>query len=301
MPPFGIVEGESGGMPASYRPRRSLIEEVIARLGRPGGPFAIPAETRTPPTPVATPVASMNPNPETVAEIPQPSFAERYKTAEAALPPLNLPPSRADELQRQYEQTYVHPPKPTLGQTLGEAVRQLAPVGLGALFGGQAGAAGAAGGVEQYNLQQQALKEQRRKELQAGIEAQRGREYQLAERQLGQREADIRAILANQQKQAEDIAKEQRQPPTTRIIGSPQGDRMEQWNAGKRIWEDIGPAPTKADTSTSEFEYFIKTHPGADIQDWLKIKQQFEKSPKQSFEEQVAEDWLKKHPGKTLA
>jgi len=273
MPPFGIVEGESGGMPASYRPRRSPIDDFIARLGRLGGPFAIPDMTRTLPTPVATPAASMNPNPETVAEIPQPSFAERYKTAEAALPPLNLPPWRADELQRQYEQTYVHPPKPTFGQTLGEAVRQLAPVGLGALFGGQAGAAGAAGGVEQYNLQQQALKEQRRKEFQQGIEAQRGREERLAERELTQRGADIRAIMQEQTVADKEAALARRQAPTTRVLG----DRTQQWNADKRVWEDIGPAPTKADTSTSEFEYFIKTHPGADIEDWLKIKQQFEK------------------------
>ena len=196
---FVPQSGETGD-PVANRKKR-LIDRVIEQLGQPGKPFSTGGSMAG---------VNLNPNPTTDATpqvTEQPSFAERYKSASEALGPLNLPPSQADQMQRQYEQTYVHPPTPTGRQTLMQAVSQLAPVAIGGLAGGLPGAAGAAGGIQQFNQQQLALKEQRRQEFQKAIEAQKTREYGLAERQLTQREADIRSIIADQQRQQAEADK----------------------------------------------------------------------------------------------
>ena len=188
---FVPMSGETGD-PVANRKKR-LIDRVIEQLGQPGKPFSTGGSTAG---------VNLNPNPPTDATpqvTAQPDrMDELLKQLSTPTPraPIETPPSQADVMQRQYEQTYVHPPPPTGRQTLMQAVSQLAPVAIGGLVGGLPGAAGAAGGVEQHNLTQEALKEQRRRELVQGIESQRTREERL----------NAAVIGANQRAQAAEEA-----------------------------------------------------------------------------------------------
>src|SRR5262245_10100283 len=152
MPPFD---------PASYLPRRrSPLDDFLARMGEAGGPYAVP---------------NLAP---TLSESPAPGSSD-FMGPQA--------PTTLQNMQGQYNREFVNPPKPTLKQTLLEGIREFAPVAIGGLLGGEAGAAGAAGGVQQANLRQQQLQEERRKEFARAIEEQKGREQQLEIQGLQQR------------------------------------------------------------------------------------------------------------------
>src|SRR5262245_13279016 len=151
MPPFD---------PASYLPRRrSPLDDFLARMGEAGGPYAVP---------------NLAP---TLSESPAPGSSD-FMGPQA--------PTTLQNMQGQYNREFVNPPKPTFKQTLLEGIREFAPVAIGGLLGGEAGAAGAAGGVQQANLRQQALQEERRKEFARAIEEQKGREQQLEIQRLQQ-------------------------------------------------------------------------------------------------------------------
>ncbi len=190
----------------------------LARTG-PVPRFEIPPEFQATPTSPASVGGSSvqrvtGPNLATEADLPQPTPEQRAQQLTQQLPttaqgdqataqqmrragPMSpitglpssampdftgpLQPTRLENLEAGYNRDYVNPPRPSLKQSLLQSVAQVAPIAIGGLFGGEAGAAGAAQGVNELGQQQAALREAHRKELLGQIEAERGRQAKIAE------------------------------------------------------------------------------------------------------------------------
>jgi hypothetical protein len=107
-------------------------------------------------------------------EAPQP-VAQSQPEFEPTGPP---DPSRMENMESQISRID-HPPmdgRSLLQKGLAEGL----PVALGAIFGGSAGAGGAAQGVNAYNQEQSALEQNQRKSLIAEMENERNRQNQMA-------------------------------------------------------------------------------------------------------------------------
>ncbi len=275
----GFMPGEQGGIPDFLRRRKGPVEEFLSRLALaaplqqiPAGamvsqgglrvPFEIPEDMRATPTRPAATMGSQvqrvtGPNEPTEATLQRPVaiLPGPPPPSDVSLPPspFNIPqppiapPAKKPSLQMQdaYDQSYGDQvPKPPLKSALLKSLTELAPIGLGALFGGEAGAAGAAGGVNEYNANQQALREAHRKELLQQIEAQRGREERISE---------IEAQARNQQAQREAQQAFQTQAATTLFERQQQLAREAREGRPERL-----PTP-----DIQDYEYYSKQEQGA--------------------------------------
>jgi hypothetical protein len=109
---------------------------------------------------------------------------------------LNLPPpgpSRREQLEAQLNPRSKHPTRDKIIQ----AIIDLAPIGIGAAFGGEEGATGAAQATERNITVRQALAEHRRDQLKQSIEAERQREARAEE------EGNQRVFQMRQQQERE--------------------------------------------------------------------------------------------------
>jgi hypothetical protein len=249
-PQLGLMPGETGGIPDFLRQRRNRIQELISQLGIAGGPFSTEMKS---PTSGGGSAAGMGPapNPTTEAQ-PQPQTVQGQ-------------PLRSQQLQQEYNQ-FTNPPVPPVKNRILNAIGQVAPIALGGLFGGEAGAAGAAGGVEEYTAEKAALREQRRKELQAGIQSQLGRESTM----------DIEAARERAAMERERAAQEFQTGTATTAFGRQQqlaGEQAAAAQALERLRQE------KPDQSITEFDVFREMHKGEPdlVEKWLKLKAQFPK------------------------
>lgn len=115
------------------------------------------------------------------------------------------PPTRLQDLQSQVN-AIDHPQISTKARLM-QALMTGLPTALGAIFGGQAGATGAAQGTTEALQQQRGIEEQRRNRLLEEMEAERNRQLQLQEHQMTT-EAQRLALNAENQRAANAITAE---------------------------------------------------------------------------------------------
>lgn len=164
--------------------------DVIASAGR--DPFALSA----PATPAPDPWASF-PLPTEPRETELPADLEPVEPTPLAETPRALrAPTRLESMEGQLDQ-----PESWKRRLLKAAI-PAAGIALGGIFGGEAGASGAAQGVQSTLANQQAIAERRRGQLLEQIEAERNRQERMEERgmTLAQQIAAMRQTAAEAEK-----------------------------------------------------------------------------------------------------
>jgi hypothetical protein len=222
---------------------------------------------------------------------------------------------RSQSLQDQFSQVGQEGWKGRLARALATFV----PVGLAGALGGTYAASGAAQGAAQgaeERLQQQNLM---RQSLQKQMEDERQRQAQMEERQLtaltmqraqDMRERELQETIAGRQAVAETGKKAAL--PTITV-----GDRTMQWNPTTQRYDiDIGPmAQPKTEPRSRAMQLKTGTVNGKPTlgnydPDTGKvfdaagndISATFQpREPSETYKEETAQDWLKKHPGKTIS